>query len=62
MDRRILDGLTYLAAAMSLGYHVDHVIRDNAVGWPLSREINRFTARAEVVQSRTKLNMIGNQA
>jgi hypothetical protein len=61
MDSRILYGLTYLAAAMSLGHHVDHVIRDNAVGWPLSREVNALTGRAEVAQSQTKLNMIGNQ-
>jgi hypothetical protein len=43
MDSRILYRLTYLAAAMSLGHHVDHVIRDNAVGWPLTGEVNAFT-------------------
>jgi hypothetical protein len=43
MDSRILYGLTYLAAAMSLGHHVDHVIRHNAVGWPLTSEVNAFT-------------------
>jgi hypothetical protein len=62
MESRILNGLTYLAAATSLGHHVDNAIRDNAVGWPLSGEVNALTARAEVVQSRTKLNMMGNQA
>jgi hypothetical protein len=35
--------LTYLAAALSLGHHVDHVIRGNAVGWPLTGEVNAFT-------------------
>jgi hypothetical protein len=35
--------LTYLAAAMSLGHHVDHVIRHNAVGWPLTDQVNAFT-------------------
>lgn len=43
MHRRILYWLTCLAAAMSLGHHVDHVIRDNAVGWPLTDEVNAFT-------------------
>ena len=38
-----LDRLTYLAAALSLGHHVDHAIRGNAVGWPLSEEVNAFT-------------------
>jgi hypothetical protein len=62
MDSRILYRLTYLAAAMSLEPRVDHVSRDNAVGWPLTGEVNAFTARAEVAQSRTELNMIGNQS
>lgn len=35
--------LTWLAAAMSLGHHVDHVIRHNAVGWPLTDQVNAFT-------------------
>jgi hypothetical protein len=44
MDKRkILYGLTYLAAAMSLGHHIDHAIRHNAVGWPLTDEFNAFT-------------------
>jgi len=33
MESRILYRLTYLAAAMSLGHHIDHAIRHNAVGW-----------------------------
>ncbi len=43
MHSRTLYLLTYLAAAMSFGHHVDHVIRGNAVGWPLSAEVNSFT-------------------
>src|SRR5215218_9639936 len=43
MNSRILYGLTFLAAAMSLVHHVDHVIRHNAVGWPLTGEVNAFT-------------------
>jgi len=43
MHSRILYRLTYLAAAMSLGHHVDHLIRHNAVGWPLTDEVNAFT-------------------
>jgi hypothetical protein len=35
--------LTYLAAALSFGHHIDHVIRHNAVGWPLTDEVNAFT-------------------
>ncbi len=43
MDSRTLYRLTYLAAAMSLGHHLDHVIRHNAVGWPLTDQVNAFT-------------------
>jgi hypothetical protein len=42
--RRILYQLTWLAAAMSLGHHLDHLIRGNAVGWPVTSEVNAFTA------------------
>ena len=44
MHRRTLYTLTLLAAGMSLGHHLDHVIRGNHVGWPVSGEINAFTA------------------
>jgi hypothetical protein len=44
MYDRTLYRLTCLAAAMSLGHHFDHVIRDNAVGWPLTDQVNAFTA------------------
>jgi hypothetical protein len=35
--------LTYLAVGLSLAHHTDHVIRDNAVGWRLTGEVNAFT-------------------
>ncbi len=40
---RILYGLIFLAMFMSLGHHIDHVIRGNNVGWPLTAEVNAFT-------------------
>jgi hypothetical protein len=43
MHRRTLYQLTYLAAAMSLGHHLDHLIRHNAVGWPVTDQVNAFT-------------------
>jgi hypothetical protein len=43
MHSRTLYRLTYLAAALSLGHHLDHVIRHNAVGWPLTDQVNAFT-------------------
>ena len=44
MHDRILYRLTWLAAALSLGHHLDHLLRHNAVGWPLTSEANAFTA------------------
>jgi hypothetical protein len=42
-DRRLL--LLILAAlVLSVGHHVDHVIRGNHVGWPVTDEVNAFTA------------------
>jgi hypothetical protein len=43
MHSQILYRLTWLAAAMSLGHHLDHLIRHNAVGWPLTDQVNAFT-------------------
>jgi hypothetical protein len=43
MHSRTLYRLTWLAAALSLGHHLDHVIRHNAVGWPLTDQVNAFT-------------------
>jgi hypothetical protein len=42
-QRGTLYRLTWLAAAMSLGHHLDHLIRHNAVGWPLTGQVNAFT-------------------
>ena len=35
--------LIYLAAALSLGHHIDHVIRGNHTGWPLTDQATPFT-------------------
>jgi hypothetical protein len=43
-ERGALYRLTWLAAALSLGHHLDHLIRHNAVGWPLTDQVNAFTA------------------
>jgi hypothetical protein len=44
MNDRVLYRLTWLALALSLGHHLDHLIRGNAVGWPVAEEVNAFTA------------------
>ena len=41
---RVLYRLTWLALALSLGHHLDHLIRGNAVGWPVADQVNAFTA------------------
>jgi hypothetical protein len=43
MQSRTIYLLTLAGAAMSLVHHVDHAIRGNAIGWPLSGEVNAFT-------------------
>jgi hypothetical protein len=40
---RVLYGLIALAVVLSLGHHIDHVIRGNNVGWPVDPEVNAFT-------------------
>lgn len=35
--------LIHLATALSLGHHVDHVIRGNHTGWPLTEQVTPFT-------------------
>ncbi len=35
--------LIVLSTILSLGHHVDHVIRGNHVGWPLTDEVTPFT-------------------
>jgi hypothetical protein len=42
-QNRVLYRLTWLALALSLGHHLDHLIRGNAVGWPVTEEVNAFT-------------------
>ena len=39
----MLYALIYLAMLLSLGHHVDHVIRGNHVGWPLTGHVTPFT-------------------
>jgi hypothetical protein len=39
----MLYALIFLAMFMSLGHHIDHVIRGNHVGWPLTAEVTPFT-------------------
>ena len=41
-DRRAY-ALISLAVVLSLGHHLDHAIRGNHVGWPLSAEVTPFT-------------------
>jgi len=43
MGDRVLYRLTWLALAMSLGHHLDYLLRGNAVGWPVSDLVNAFT-------------------
>jgi hypothetical protein len=43
MRNKTLYGLIYLAAFMSLGHHIDHIIRGNQVGWPLTEHVTPFT-------------------
>ncbi len=43
MHNRTLYVLIAAAVVLSLGHHVDHAIRGNHVGWPLSDEVNAFT-------------------
>ena len=43
MRNKTLYGLVLLATFMSLGHHVDHVLRGNHTGWPLTPEPTPFT-------------------
>ena len=43
MRDRTLYGLVALATLLGLGHHLDHVIRGNHVGWPLTAEPTPFT-------------------
>lgn len=43
MNARRAYALIYLATVLSLGHHLDHAIRGNHIGWPLSAEVTPFT-------------------
>ena len=43
MHDRKLYMLTLLAMFMSAVHHVDHIVRGNHVGWPMTPEVNAFT-------------------
>ena len=43
MHDRNLYILTFIAMFMSAGHHIDHIIRGNHVGWPITPEVNAFT-------------------
>lgn len=42
VDRRLLQ-LIVVSTVFGLGHHLDHIIRGNHVGWPVTPEINAFT-------------------
>ena len=43
MRNRRLYALILIALVLALGHHLDHIIRGNHVGWPLTGEGNPFT-------------------
>lgn len=43
MRNNTLYGLVFLATLMSAGHHIDHIIRGNHVGWPLTPHATAFT-------------------
>ena len=48
MHTRTIYLLTLAGAGASLAHHLDHAIRGNAIGWPLTGEVNAFTASLAV--------------
>lgn len=38
-----LYALIYVTTGMTIGHHVDHIIRGNHVGWPFGPEVTPFT-------------------
>lgn len=40
MRNRRLYALILIALVLALGHHLDHIIRGNHVGWPLTGEVN----------------------
>lgn len=43
MGARVGRLLIYGATVLSLGHHIDHVVRGNHVGWPLTDQVTPFT-------------------
>lgn len=43
MRNRRLHALILIALVLAVGHHLDHIIRGNHVGWPLTAEVNAFT-------------------
>lgn len=43
MRSSTLYGLVFLATLLSLGHHIDHIIRGNHVGWPITADPTPFT-------------------
>lgn len=43
MRSTTLYGLVSLSTLMSVGHHIDHIVRGNHVGWPLTAEVTPFT-------------------
>lgn len=41
--KRVLYALAAVPTALGVAHHVDHVIRGNHVGWPLTPDVNPFT-------------------
>lgn len=41
--RRVILSLTALATLLTIGHHVDHLIRGNHVGWPVTDQVTAFT-------------------
>lgn len=42
VDGRLV-ALISLATVLGLGHHIDHLIRGNHVGWPVTSSVNAFT-------------------
>lgn len=43
VDRRLML-LIIAALVLSAGHHLDHIVRGNHVGWPVTAEVNAFSA------------------
>lgn len=43
MQYKRLIALAVLATLLGIGHHIDHIVRGNHVGWPLTSSVNAFT-------------------